>query len=501
MSRARIEPAPDGYYLNRTPLFAFTLLCCLFALWGTAANLNDVLIAQFRKAFFLSDFESAFVQSAFYLGYFFVAIPAATVVKKFSYKTTILVGLLLYTIGCLLFFPAASMAKYGMFLVALFVIAAGLSFLETASNSYSTLMGPRATSTRRLNISQTFYPFGAMAGVVMGSFLIFKEGDASHAQLAAMSAADAHLHQLAMIRATLEPYRWLIAVLAAVFVVFALTPYPACKGNGSDAATHRVDARGTLARLAGNRRFVAGVVAQFLYVGAQVGVWSFTIRLAMQIGGLTERGASRYLLATFFAFFVEADRDARDEARRPGQGANRLRHPVHRAARVHDQRARHHRGLHGGRRQHLPWPVLADHLRPHDRRPRQGHRVRRLDPRDEHRRRRRRAADPGADLRPHRRQHAARVRRAARVLRRDRLLRLPLPAAPARRHAGLGTGRACERALRRHAQSVGGLSMQREIGLRRDDFREAPRVLYRTDGLTGYLSAEEARTRTAAPHA
>ncbi|VWB70306.1 L-fucose:H+ symporter permease [Burkholderia lata] len=304
MGRARIEHTPDGYYLNRTPLFAFTLLCCLFALWGTAANLNDVLIAQFKKSFFLSDFESAFVQSAFYLGYFFLAIPAATVVKKFSYKTTILVGLLLYTTGCLLFFPAASMAKYGMFLVALFVIAAGLSFLETASNSYSTLMGPRETSTRRLNISQTFYPFGAMAGVYMGSFLIFKEGDASHAQLAAMSAAEAHVHQLAMIQATLEPYKWLIVVLVAVFIVFALTPYPACKGNGPGVATHRIDARGTLARLFGNRRFVAGVVAQFLYVGAQVGVWSFTIRLAMQIGGLTERDASHYLLATFFAFFV-----------------------------------------------------------------------------------------------------------------------------------------------------------------------------------------------------
>ncbi len=305
MSRARIVQTPDGYYLNRTPLFAFTLLCCLFALWGTAANLNDVLIAQFKKSFFLSDFESAFVQSAFYLGYFFLAIPAATVVRKFSYKTTILIGLFFYTIGCLLSCPAASMAKYGMFLVALFVIAAGLSFLETAANSYSTLMGPRETSTRRLNISQTFYPFGAMAGVYMGSFLIFREGDASHAQLARMSAADAHTHQLAMIQATLEPYKWIVVVLVAVFIVFALTPYPACKGPASEASdARRVDALGTLARLFGNRRFVAGIVAQFLYVGAQVGVWSFTIRLAMQIGGLNERGASRYLLATFFAFFV-----------------------------------------------------------------------------------------------------------------------------------------------------------------------------------------------------
>ena len=302
MSRARIEHTPDGYYLNRTPLFAFTLLCCLFALWGTAANLNDVLIAQFKKSFFLSDFESAFVQSAFYLGYFFLAIPAATVVKKFSYKTTILVGLLLYTTGCLLFFPAASMAKYGMFLVALFVIAAGLSFLETASNSYSTLMGPRNQHAAAEHLADVL-SVRRDGRRVHGQLPDLQEGDASHAQLAAMSAADAHVHQLAMIQATLEPYKWLIVVLVTVFIVFALTPYPACKGNGPSVATHRIDARHARApvRQPALRRGRRRAVPVCRRAGRRVG---FTIRLAMQIGGLTERGASHYLLATFFAFFV-----------------------------------------------------------------------------------------------------------------------------------------------------------------------------------------------------
>lgn len=196
MNKPALQQTPDGFYLNRTPWFAFILLCSIFALWAAAASMNDVLIAHFKKAFLLSDFQTAFVQSAFYLGYFFVAIPAAMVVRRFSYKSTILIGLLLYMLGCLLFFPAASTAKYGMFLLALFVIAAGLSFLETACNTYSTLMGPRETGTRRLNISQTFHPFGAMTGVYVGSFVMFKETDATTEQLTQMSATEAAVQQI-----------------------------------------------------------------------------------------------------------------------------------------------------------------------------------------------------------------------------------------------------------------------------------------------------------------
>lgn len=303
MSQSPLRPSADGYYLNRTPWFAFILLCCIFALWAAAASMNDVLIAHFKKAFLLSDFQTAFVQSAFYLGYFFLALPAALMVRRFSYKTTILFGLFLYMVGCLLFFPAASMAKYGMFLLALFVIAAGLSFLETACNTYSTLLGPRETGTRRLNISQTFHPFGAMTGVYVGSFVMFKEGDASQAQLLQMNPAEAAAQQLQMIQATLTPYQWMIGVLVLIFVLIACTRYPACKGN--DAVRSESDGiASSLGRLRRNPRFVFGVLAQFLYVGAQVGVWSFTIRLAMQLGGMNERSASWFLLTTFAAYFV-----------------------------------------------------------------------------------------------------------------------------------------------------------------------------------------------------
>jgi FHS family L-fucose permease-like MFS transporter len=296
MNKPALQQTPDGFYLNRTPWFAFILLCSIFALWAAAASMNDVLIAHFKKAFLLSDFQTAFVQSAFYLGYFFVAIPAAMVVRRFSYKTTILIGLLLYMFGCLLFFPAASTAKYGMFLLALFVIAAGLSFLETACNTYSTLMGPRETGTRRLNISQTFHPFGAMAGVYVGSFVMFKDTDATTQQLKQMSVSEAAVQQLQMIQSTLLPYKWMIAVLVLMFILIAITRFPACKGN-KPADSKPGSLRQSLGRLWRNPRFTFGVLAQ-------VGVWSFTIRLAMQMGGMNERSASWFLLTTFAAYFV-----------------------------------------------------------------------------------------------------------------------------------------------------------------------------------------------------
>ena len=154
-----IKQYPDGY-LSEMPGFQFSLLSLLFPLWAAAASLNDILITQFKSVFYLSDFASALVQSAFYGGYFLIAIPAALLIKKTSYKIAILSGLGFYIIGCTLFYPASNMATYSMFLVAIFVLAIGLSFLETSANTYSSLMGPRDKATLRLNISQTIYQIG-----------------------------------------------------------------------------------------------------------------------------------------------------------------------------------------------------------------------------------------------------------------------------------------------------------------------------------------------------
>src|ERR1700721_3766589 len=151
----------------------FFLVTALFFLWGVPSNLNDVLIRQFMKSFAISRFEAGLVQAAFYMGYFLLAIPAALLMRRMGYKVGIVVGLLLFASGSFLFWPAAVLGRYGFFLFALFVIASGLSFLETASNPFIAQLGDPDTSERRLNFSQAFNPFGAMTGALIGTVFIF----------------------------------------------------------------------------------------------------------------------------------------------------------------------------------------------------------------------------------------------------------------------------------------------------------------------------------------
>ncbi|MGF7483328.1 L-fucose:H+ symporter permease [Providencia sp. SP181] len=302
MNIKNITQLPDGY-LSRTPLFQFILLSCLFPLWGCAAALNDILITQFKSVFELSNFASALVQSAFYGGYFLIAIPASLVIKKTSYKYAIMVGLILYIAGCSMFFPASHMATYTMFLAAIFAIAIGLSFLETAANTYSSMIGPKQYATLRLNISQTFYPIGAAGGILLGKYLVFSEGDSLQSQMAGMNAEQIHEFRLAMLENTLEPYRYMIMVLVVVMILFLITKFPKCKV--AETQDHkRPTALETLRYLAKNSRFRKGIIAQFLYVGMQVAVWSFTIRLALEMGDINERDASNFMVYSFACFFI-----------------------------------------------------------------------------------------------------------------------------------------------------------------------------------------------------
>lgn len=296
----------DDGYLNKTPIFQFILLSCLFPLWGAAASLNDILITQFKSVFTLSDFASALVQSAFYGGYFLISIPASIVIRKTSYKTAILCGLLFYIVGCSLFFPASHMATYTMFLFAVFSIAIGLGFLETASNTYSTMLGPRKYSTLRLNISQTFYPIGAASGILLGKFLVFQEGDSLANQIARLTPEQTHLFKLEMLQHTLEPYRIMIFILIAVFILFLLTKYPKCKVHNNDFENkNKVGILETLRYLIKNSKFKKGILAEFLYVGMQVAVWSFTIRLALTLDtNINERMAANFMVISFACFFV-----------------------------------------------------------------------------------------------------------------------------------------------------------------------------------------------------
>src|SRR6266851_2818896 len=170
----------------------FFLVTALFFMWGVPSNLNDVLIRQFMKSFAISRFEAGLVQSAFYLGYFLLAIPAALLMRKMGYKFGIVVGLLLFASGTFLFWPAALIGRYGFFLFALFVIASGLSFLETASNPFVAQLGSPESAARRLNFSQAFNPLGAISGVLVGTVFIFSGIELSPQQVAAMQVANTY---------------------------------------------------------------------------------------------------------------------------------------------------------------------------------------------------------------------------------------------------------------------------------------------------------------------
>lgn len=294
----------DGY-LDRIPWFQFILISICFPMWGAAASLNDILITQFKSIFTLSDFASAFVQSAFYGGYFLIAIPASRVIKKTSYKVGVMIGLAVYIVGCTLFFPASHMATYSVFLVALFALAIGLSFLETSCNTYSTMLGPQKSSTLRLNISQTFYPIGSITGILLGKYLVFTDGGALRHQMEGMSPDERVAFGEQMLQRTLQPYQFLVMILVVLLVIVALTEMPACKPLQDLSGQANATISETLRYLMGNRRFLRGILVQFLYVGMQTAVWSFTIRLALELDhNLNERSASTFMIFSFIAFFI-----------------------------------------------------------------------------------------------------------------------------------------------------------------------------------------------------
>ena len=186
--------------VSKETIIPFVLVTALFYLWALPNNLNDILIPQFMKSFELNRLQAGLVQSAFYLGYFLLAMPAAMIMDKYNYKTGLIIGLLLFGTGCYLFWPAAVLGSYVFFLTALFVIATGLAFLETGSNSFISVLGDPATAAQRLNLSQAFNPLGAMSGVLVGTFFIFSGKELPPAQVEAMKlAATIGLHNIEIV--------------------------------------------------------------------------------------------------------------------------------------------------------------------------------------------------------------------------------------------------------------------------------------------------------------
>lgn len=300
MQSVEAAALPARRVLGAGAAAAFAAIVSLFFLWGMANNLNDILIKQFKKAFELSDFGAGLVQSAFYLGYFVFALPAGFCTRRVGYKGALVIGLALYAAGAFLFYPAAEARGYGLFLLALFVIASGLAFLETSANPLVTVLGAPEGAARRLNLAQSFNPLGSIAGVLIGQHFILSGIELSPTGLAALAPAARQAYLASETKAVQGPYLVIGAIALLWALVIALVRIPK-----AETAAERPDVEAMPRSLWGNRNFGFAVAAQFLYVGAQVGVWSFLIRYTQtEVPGTPERSAANFLTISLVAFMV-----------------------------------------------------------------------------------------------------------------------------------------------------------------------------------------------------
>jgi len=280
---------------ERRFLVPFVLITSLFFLWAFGVNLNDILIPHLKKAFSLSDFQSSFIQVAFFGGYFLAAFPAGRLMEKIGYKKGILTGLFLCAVGAVLFLPASSSRIYGFFLFALFVMACGQSFLEVAANPYVTILGPAASAERRLNFAQSFNAVGAVLSPIIGRTFILTGVENAPAQMAAMGAAQLEAYRAAEASTVKGPYLLIAAIFLVVAVLIQLAHLPELQETATKTGAARIQPNSE--RVFSHAHLVKGVVAQFFYVGAQVGVASFVIRYAQfSVPGTPARTAALYLL-------------------------------------------------------------------------------------------------------------------------------------------------------------------------------------------------------------
>jgi FHS family L-fucose permease-like MFS transporter len=287
---------------ERRYVVPLVLVTSLFFVWAIGVNLNDVLIQHLKKAFGLTDTQSSLIQMAFFGGYFLAAFPAGWLMQRLDYKRGILIGLLVCATGTILFIPAASVRVYGFFLFALFVMACGQSVLEVAANPYVTTLGPPESSERRLNLAQSFNATGAVLVALLGSKFILSGIEHSPAELAAMSPAQLLAYRVSEANMVKMPYLVITGIFLFIALLIFLTKLPEIRETGDeDLGSAKVGLRGTLA----HPHLIRGVIAQFLYVGAQVGVASFIIRFSeFTMPGMREKAAAHYLQAHLAGFMI-----------------------------------------------------------------------------------------------------------------------------------------------------------------------------------------------------
>jgi MFS transporter, FHS family, L-fucose permease len=278
-------------------LFPFILVTSLFFLWGFAHNLDPILIPHLKKSFTLTTLQATLVDSAVFIAYFVMAIPAGIIMKKYGYKNGIITGLLLFAVGSLLFIPAADNQSYNFFLIALFIIACGLTILETAANPYATALGDPQSSTFRLNLAQSFNGLAATLAPWIGAKIILTEGY-TDAQLNAMTEEARKLALAAEASSVKGPYLILGIVLILIAVIFAFTKLPVIQNSDEHAESE------SIFHALKHKHLSWAVAAQFFYVGAQVSVFSLFILYATASAGITEMEAAGYLSACGAAFLA-----------------------------------------------------------------------------------------------------------------------------------------------------------------------------------------------------
>ena len=280
-------------------IIPFILITSLFALWGFANAVTDPMVQAFKKVLELSNSQAAWVQMAFYGGYFCMALPAALFVRKYSYKTGVLIGLGLYAAGALLFYPAAIMEQFWFFCFALYILTFGLAFLETTANPYILAMGAPETATQRLNLAQAFNPVGLILGLLVAQQFVLKRLQSDDIDnFAALELAQKALIRTSDLMVIRNPYVVLGLVIAFVFVLIVVSKMPQTKEDGEIPSIGN-----TFRGLFKNSRYTLGVLAQVFYVGAQIMCWTYIYQYSEAIG-IDSQNAANFQFLAFIIFLV-----------------------------------------------------------------------------------------------------------------------------------------------------------------------------------------------------
>ena len=285
--------------VSKKLLIPFVLVTSLFVLWGFANAVTDPMVQAFKKVLELTNSQAAWVQMAFYGGYFCMALPAAMFMRKYSYKTCILIGFGLYATGALLFYPAALSEKFWFFCLGLYILTFGLAFLETAANPYALELGPKGTATQRLNLAQAFNPVGLILGLLVAQQFVLKKLKSDDiADFSSLDEASKILIKTSDLLVIRDPYVILGLVLIGVFILFAIIKMPQSKDENA-----MPDISNTFSALAKDRNYVLGLLAQILYVGAQIMCWTYIYQYAEGIG-MDSVSAGYYQMVAFVLFTV-----------------------------------------------------------------------------------------------------------------------------------------------------------------------------------------------------